>query len=77
MTRTHEAIVVPPRLLRVKQCAAYLGTSTKDIRRLIMGGELPFLQRKHGGNSPYKVDVRDLDAWIDAHKIPLTPLHTT
>jgi excisionase family DNA binding protein len=61
--------MVTPRLLRVTEAARYLSTGTKAIRALIQAGALPYVQlRAH--NSPFLIDVRDLDAFIDARKIP-------
>jgi len=62
-----------PRLLKVGQAAQYLATSDKTIRRLVLTGELPFLQRFRGTHSPFLFDIKDLDIWVEAHKIlPLT-----
>ena len=55
------------RLLRCSQAAAYLGVGSKRIRQLIVDGELPFVQLQPG-NSPFLIDVRDLDRFIDARK---------
>ena len=55
------------RLLRVKQAATYLGISCKAVRQLINSGQLPFIQLRPG-NSPFLVDVRDLDRLIDSRK---------
>ena len=60
---------VTPRLLRVTEAARYLSMGTKAIRALIQRGDLPYVQlRAH--NSPFLLDVRDLDAFIEARKIP-------
>ena len=40
----------------------------KRLRQLINSGELPYLQLQ-GKNSPFLVDRRDLDKFIDRHKI--------
>ena len=53
------------RLYSLPEAAVYLGRSTWSIRRLIWNGALPSVRacgRVH-------VDVQDLDAFIDKHKI--------
>jgi len=54
------------RLLKVKEAADYLGVSTWKLRKLIMDGELPYVQ--DGDNSPFLLDVVDLDKWITKYK---------
>ena len=58
-----------PRLLNVKQAALYLSSSPKTLRRMVLTGEVPFLQRFRGTHSPFLFDVKDLDVWIESHKI--------
>lgn len=60
----------PPdrRLLRVRPAARYLGMGEKRIRKLISKGEIPYVQDKPG-NSPFLVDIQDLDRWIQARKM--------
>lgn len=60
---------VSPRLLRTAEAARYIGVGQKAIRALIQSGVLPYVQL-HGHNSPFLLDVRDLDDFIDARKIP-------
>ncbi len=60
---------VVPRLLRTSEAARYLGMGDKAIRQLIVRGELPYVQMKPG-NSPFLLDRRDLDRFIEMHKIP-------
>jgi excisionase family DNA binding protein len=55
------------RLLRCAQAASYLGVGTKRIRQLILDGELPYVQLQPG-NSPFLLDVRDLDRFIESRK---------
>jgi excisionase family DNA binding protein len=57
-----------PRLLKVKEAAQYLSISTWKIRRLIGDRQLPYLQFEAYG--PFLLDVADLDAFIEANKIP-------
>jgi excisionase family DNA binding protein len=56
----------PKRLLRLKPAAAYLSVSPGKLRSIVQKGELPVV--RIGGNAPWLLDVRDLDAWIDRHK---------
>jgi excisionase family DNA binding protein len=56
-----------PRLMRLKQAAQYLSVSDKRIRQLILSGDLPYVQLQPG-NSPFLLDVRDLDKFIEAIK---------
>jgi excisionase family DNA binding protein len=58
---------IPPRLLDVDDAARYLAQSDKGIRELITNGELPYIQ-KVPGRSPYLIDIRDLDKWIERAK---------
>jgi excisionase family DNA binding protein len=48
-----------PRLLTVKQSAAYIGGTVWTIRELIWTGTLPVIKRKG-----YLIDRIDLDDWI-------------
>jgi excisionase family DNA binding protein len=59
-------IVAPvvPRLFRVPQAAQYLGATNWFVEEQFRNGRIPFLTI-----GKYRVvDVRDLDAWIDAEK---------
>jgi excisionase family DNA binding protein len=56
------------RLMRTQDAATYLGLGTKAIRQLIVCGELPYVQLKPGNNSPFLLDVRDLDRFIESRK---------
>jgi excisionase family DNA binding protein len=58
-----------PRLLRTHEAARYLGMGSKAIRNLILSGRLPYVQMKPG-NSPFLLDRRDLDRFIDVNKTP-------
>jgi excisionase family DNA binding protein len=53
------------RLFSLSEAAQYLGRSTWSVRRLIWNGELP--QVRAGGR--VHVDVRDLDDFIEKHKV--------
>jgi excisionase family DNA binding protein len=65
--RVQRGAEVPPRLFDIDDAARYLAMSDKAVRELIAGGELPYIQ-KLPGRSPYLLDVRDLDRWIDRAK---------
>jgi len=59
------------RLLRLKAAAEYLSLSPWKLRSLIQAGRLPVVQDSEG--SPFLVDVRDLDTYVERNK-RLTPL---
>ena len=54
------------RLLRTKEAAEYLSISPWKLRRLIQCGQLPVVQDADG--SPFLLDLRDLDGYIERHK---------
>ena len=54
----------PPALIDLPDAARRLGISLTTLRRLIAAGELPIVTIGRA----YRVDPRDLDAFIDAHK---------
>jgi excisionase family DNA binding protein len=55
---------IVPRLLRIPEAALYVGGTNWFIEELVRNGKLPFLIV-----GKYRViDIRDLDAWIDAEK---------
>ncbi len=56
-----------PRLVNIRNAAAYLAVGTKVIRHLIQSGELPYIQHLRG-RSPYLLDVEDLNRWILLNK---------
>jgi excisionase family DNA binding protein len=56
------------RLLRCAQAAHYLGTGKKRILELIAKGELPYVQLSDHANSPFLIDMRDLDRLVEARK---------
>ena len=58
---------IPRRLLDITEAGRYIGVGHKVVRELIQTGELPYLQRIPG-RSPYLLDIRDLDQWIDRNK---------
>ena len=54
------------RLLRLKAAADYLSLSPWKVRQLIQCGKLPVVQDTDG--SPFLLDVRDLDGWLERNK---------
>jgi excisionase family DNA binding protein len=55
---------ITPRLFRVPQAAHYLGATNWFVEEQFRNGKIPFLTI-----GKYRVvDVRDLDAWVDAEK---------
>jgi excisionase family DNA binding protein len=66
--RVQRGSEVPPRLLDIDDAARYLAMSDKAVRELITQGELPYIQ-KVPGRSPYLIDIKDLDRWIEASKV--------
>jgi excisionase family DNA binding protein len=67
IARVQRGSEIRPRLLDVDDAARYLSMSDKGIRDLITKGELPYIQRIPA-RSPYLIDVRDLDDWIQKNK---------
>ena len=57
-----------PRLLDITDAARYLSMSDKAIRELIANDELCSIQ-KVPARSPYLIDIRDLDRWIERNKV--------
>ena len=55
-----------PRLLPLKDAAAYLGVTTWAMRERIWAGQIPVVQWP-GGRKMF-CDVQDLDRFIDANK---------
>jgi len=57
---------VPPRLMRLKDGAAYIAVSPWQLRNLVQRGDLPVV--KFAENGPWLVDRADLDALILKNK---------
>jgi excisionase family DNA binding protein len=68
LRRVKTAAEIPPRLLDLADAARYLSMGDKALRALIQRGELPYVQ-SIAGRSPYLLDVRDLDKWVERSKI--------
>jgi excisionase family DNA binding protein len=60
------------RYLKVKAAADYLGYSPWKVRDLIRNGKLPYVQ--DGESGPFMLDIVDLDAYMEKHKITKEPL---
>jgi excisionase family DNA binding protein len=58
--------ILGKRLLRVREAAEYVSVSPWKLRRLVQDGLLPIVQDRDGG--AWRVDVRDLDSFIERHK---------
>ena len=65
--RVQRGAEIAPRLLDIDDSARYLAMSDKAVRELITAGELSYIQ-KVPGRSPYLIDIRDLDRWIERSK---------
>ena len=55
---------ITPRLVKTKQAAEYLAVSQWKLRNLVQQGLIPFIE-DGGGMSPWRFDIRDLDAYIE------------
>lgn len=53
------------RMMRVREAAAYLGSSPWKVRQLIADRRIPFVQ---DGDGPFLLDIRDLDGFIERSK---------
>jgi hypothetical protein len=64
-----EARELRPRLIRLAVAARYLSMSCGKLRLIIQRGELSVI--KSDGTSPWLIDIREIDAWIEANKVRL------
>lgn len=55
---------IVPRLVKTKQAAEYLAISQWKLRNLVQQGSLAYVVDA-GGTSPWRFDLRDLDAYIE------------
>lgn len=60
---TRSAPIVP-RLVKTKQAAEYLAISEWKLRNLVQQGVIPYIE-DGGGTSPWRFDIRDLDAYVE------------
>ena len=56
------------RLLRVTEAARYLGICRSTLYSRIHGGLIPYV-KTGPGRSGIRLDLRDLDEWIEEHRI--------
>jgi excisionase family DNA binding protein len=57
---------VRPRLLSLKKAAEYLGVSEWGMRTIIWNGDIPSV--RYPGGRKFYIDVKDLDAFVEANK---------
>jgi Helix-turn-helix domain len=62
--------VLQPRLLKLAAAAQYMSMSPGKLRAIIQRGELAVI-RGDGGTSPWLLDVKDLEKWIEREKVTL------
>lgn len=62
--RTSKGSPLIPRLVKTKQAAEYLAISQWKLRNLVQQGLIPYIE-DGGGTSPWRFDVRDLDAYVE------------
>jgi excisionase family DNA binding protein len=67
MPKSSTNYAVAPRLVRVKQAAAYLAISPWKLRNLVQQGLIPYIE-DGGGTSPWRFDIRDLDEYIERNR---------
>jgi excisionase family DNA binding protein len=63
-------VPLPSRCLKVKEAADVLGLSEGAVQGLINRGELPGLQMTFGSRKVFRVQLNDLNAFIEAKKKP-------
>ena len=71
-----KSTVVTPRRFRTKDAAHYLGMSSWALRQEVSKGNLPFIS-SGDHTSSWKFDVRDLDAWVERHRVQFWVLQCT
>ena len=64
MNRSGSEAQITPRLVKTKQAAEYLAISQWKLRNLVQQGLIPYIE-DGGGTSPWRFDLRDLDAYIE------------
>lgn len=58
------------RLLSLADAAEYLAVPAGTLRDWAYKRRIPFVKTGDGRSATVRFDRGDLDAWIDAHKIP-------
>ena len=64
MPKNRKNNAMPPRLVKTKLAAEYLAISPWKLRNLVQQGVLPYICDE-GGTSPWRFDIRDLDAYVE------------
>jgi excisionase family DNA binding protein len=64
MSKSPKEASLAPRLVKTKQAAEYLAISQWKLRNLVQQGLIPYIE-DGGGTSPWRFDVRDLDAYVE------------
>jgi len=64
MNRSAKDGSISARLVKTKQAAEYLAISQWKLRNLVQRGLIPYIE-DGGGTSPWRFDIRDLDAYIE------------
>jgi len=64
MSKSEKDAPLKPRLVKTRQAAEYLAISQWKLRNLVQQGLIPYIE-DGGGTSPWRFDVRDLDAYIE------------
>ena len=52
--------------MRLKEGAEYICVSPWKLRHIIQSGQIPIV--KYGDNTPWLIDVHDLDRWVEQNK---------
>lgn len=69
MSPSVETATVEKRLLRITEVSRYLNLHPDVIRKMIVSGELKAIRRP-GKHTPWLVDIRECDRWIDKNSAP-------
>lgn len=56
------------RLFRVKAAADYIAVSERTLWTMTNSGEIPSVRFGSGLRQSVRIDLADLDAWIEKHK---------
>ena len=60
------------RLLTVKEASVYLGMSLPTLRNLYWNGAIPIIRTGEGEKDKIRIDINDLDKWIEQYKTTYT-----
>lgn len=61
-------------LFNMREAGEYIGVSRWQVQVLIRSGAFPFVPLGKGSKGRKRIDVRDIDAWIERSKVLLTDL---